>query len=123
MGMPDLLLVLFLFNLSLFLLHEMDAIRRSEWKLFIVLKDMEDEKAYKFFTFVHLPLYTVILALLFSSYQTITFWVLDIFFIIHAALHLFFEKHPRNEFKNTYSRSFIYPMGIIGAVHLLALLM
>jgi hypothetical protein len=61
--------------------------------------------------------------MLFSSYQTITFWVLDIFFIIHAALHLLFEKYPRNEFKNTYSRSFIYPMGIIGAVHLLALLM
>ncbi|MFC9712415.1 DUF6713 family protein [Paenibacillus sp. NPDC056933] len=52
-----------------------------------------------------------------------TFWVLDIFFIIHAALYLFFEKHPRNEFKNTYSRSFIYPMGIIGAIHLLGLLM
>ncbi|WP_440116375.1 DUF6713 family protein [Paenibacillus sp. QZ-Y1] len=121
--MPDLLLVLFLFNLSLFLLHEMDAIRRSEWKLFIVLKDMEDEKAYKCFTFVHLPLYTVILTLLFSSYQMITFWVLDIFFIIHAVLHLFFERHPRNGFKNTYSRSFIYPMGIIAAIHLVCLMM
>ncbi|WP_327204690.1 DUF6713 family protein, partial [Paenibacillus terrae] len=45
--MPDFLLVLFLLNLSLFLLHEMDAIRHSEWRLFIVLKDMEDSKAYK----------------------------------------------------------------------------
>ncbi|MEA0553347.1 DUF6713 family protein [Lysinibacillus irui] len=73
--MPDLLLVLFLFNLSLFLLHEMDAIRRSEWRLFIVLKDMEDSKAYKVFTFIHLFLYVIILSLLFSQYQTITFWV------------------------------------------------
>ncbi|WP_338068657.1 DUF6713 family protein [Paenibacillus paeoniae] len=97
------------------------AIRRSEWRLFIVLKDMEDKKAYTLFTIIHLPLYTIIFTLLFSSYQTITFWVLDIFFIIHAVLHLFFEKHPRNEFKNTFSRAFIYPMGIIAAIHLLLL--
>ncbi|MEA0978893.1 DUF6713 family protein [Lysinibacillus irui] len=53
----------------------MDAIRRSEWRLFIVLKDMEDSKAYKVFTFIHLFLYVIILSLLFSQYQTITFWV------------------------------------------------
>ncbi len=88
--MPDFLLVLFLFNLSLFLLHEMDAIRRSEWRLFIVLKDMEDSKAYKVFTFLHLFLYVIILSLLFSEYQIIVFWFLDLFFIIHAILHLFF---------------------------------
>ncbi|OAB33167.1 hypothetical protein PMSD_15765 [Paenibacillus macquariensis subsp. defensor] len=117
--MTDLLLLLFLFNLSLFLLHEMDAIRRSEWKLFFVLQDMDDAKAYKVFTFIHLPLYTIILALLFSQYQTITFWVLDFFLMIHAILHLFFEKHSRNEFKNTFSRFIIYPMGILAAIHLL----
>ncbi|WP_340019266.1 DUF6713 family protein [Paenibacillus sp. FSL H3-0457] len=120
--MPDFLLVLFLFNLSLFLLHEMDAIRRSEWKLFMVLKDMEDDKAYRYFTRIHLPMYTIILSLLFSSYQTITFWVLDIFFIIHTVLHFFFEKHPRNEFKNGFSRSLIYPMGIIALIHLIFLI-
>ncbi len=120
--MPDLLLVLFLFNLSLFLLHEMDAIRRSEWQLFIILKDMEDAKAYKVFTFIHLFLYVFILSLLFSQYQTITFWVLDLFFIIHAILHLLFERHPRNGFKNTFSRSIIYSMGILAVIHLLFLM-
>lgn len=120
--MPDFLLVLFLFNLSLFLLHEMDAIRRSEWRLFIVLKDMEDSKAYKIFTFLHLFLYVIILSLLFSEYQIIVFWFLDLFFIIHAILHLFFEKHPRNEFKNTFSRAIIYPMGILAVVHALFLI-
>ena len=116
--MPDLLLILFLFNLALFLLHEMDAIRRSEWRLFIVLKDLEDSKAYQIFTIIHLFLYVIILSLLFSQYQTITFWVLDIFFIIHAILHLLFERHPRNEFKNTFSRAIIYSMGMLAAIHL-----
>ena len=120
--MPDFLLVLFLFNLSLFLLHEMDAIRRSEWRLFIVLKDMEDSKAYKVFTFLHLFLYVIIFSLLFSEYKIIVFWFLDLFFIIHAILHLFFEKHPRNEFKNTFSIAIIYPMGILAVVHFLFLI-
>lgn len=119
--MPNVLLVLFLVNLSLFLLHEMDAIRRSEWRLFFILKDMEDSKAYKVFTFIHLFLYIIILSLLFSQYQTVLFWILDLFFIIHAILHLFFERHPRNEFKNSFSRFIIYPMGILAVLHLLLL--
>ncbi|MDE5052960.1 hypothetical protein NDK25_12030 [Niallia taxi] len=114
-------LLLFLFNLSLFLLHEMDAIKRSEWRMFIVLKDMEDSTAYKVFTLIHLPLYTIILALLFSRYQTITFWTIDLFLIIHAILHLLFEKHPRNGFKNTFSRTIFYLMGIFALFHILLL--
>lgn len=120
--MPDFLLVLFIVNLSLFLLHEMDAIRQSEWRLFIVLRDMEDTKAYKVFTLIHLPLYTIILCLLFSKYQIITFWILDIFFIIHSLLHFFFEKHSRNGFKNNFSRLIIYPMGVIAAIHIAMLI-
>ncbi|MBI6865295.1 MULTISPECIES: DUF6713 family protein [Lysinibacillus] len=120
--MPDLLLILFLLNLSIFLLHEMDAIRRSEWGLFIVLKDMKDSKAYQVFIVIHLFLYVIILSLLFSPYQTITFWVLDIFFIIHTILHLLFERHPRNEFKNTFSRAIIYPMGFLATIHLFFLI-
>lgn len=121
--MPSWLLILFLFNLSLFLLHEMDAIRRSEWKLFIVLRDMKEEKAYTYFTWIHLPLYTIILSLLFSPYQTITFWILDLFFILHTVLHFVFEKHPQNEFKNRFSRSLIYPMGLIALIHFLFLML
>ncbi|MEM5012432.1 DUF6713 family protein [Niallia taxi] len=57
------MLPLYFFH-SLFLLHEMDAIRRSEWRMFIVLKDTEDSTAYMVFTLIHLPLYTIILALI-----------------------------------------------------------
>lgn len=37
---------IFILMLSLLVIHEMDAIRSKEWKMFIVLKDMADEKAY-----------------------------------------------------------------------------
>ncbi|WP_336781434.1 DUF6713 family protein [Paenibacillus illinoisensis] len=48
--------------------------------------------------------------------------MLDIFFIIHTILHFRFEKHPRNPFKNSFSRSFIYPMGIFALIHLIFLI-
>ncbi|OEC01144.1 hypothetical protein GY31_12500 [Lysinibacillus sphaericus] len=120
--MPDLVLALFLLNLSLFLLHEMDAIRCSEWRMFVILKDMEDEKAYKVFTLIHIVLYIIIFLLLFSQYQTILFWTLDLFFIVHSILHLFFERHPRNNFKNAFSRAIIHLLGILSVGHLLFLI-
>ncbi|WP_018885519.1 DUF6713 family protein [Paenibacillus massiliensis] len=119
--LPNHLLIVFLLNLSLFLLHEMDAIRHAEWKMFVVLKEMEDSTAYKIFTAIHLPLYLIILYFLFSPHQTIVFWVLDLFFMIHALLHLLFEKHPQNGMKNAYSRSIIYGMGILAMVHVMLL--
>ena len=46
---------LFFINLSLLVIHEFDAIRRKEWRLFVFLKDLEDELAYQIFTLLHLP--------------------------------------------------------------------
>ncbi|MFJ7405719.1 MULTISPECIES: DUF6713 family protein [unclassified Lysinibacillus] len=37
-------------------------------------------------------------------------------------MHLFFERHPRNEFKNSFSRSIIFSMGILAIIHLLFLI-
>lgn len=53
------IVTLFIFMITLLLIHEMDAIRTKEWRMFIVLKDMPDEKAYKIFTLAHIPLYFI----------------------------------------------------------------
>ncbi|KNB74747.1 hypothetical protein ADS79_02720 [Brevibacillus reuszeri] len=95
----------------------MDAIRAKEWKLFVILKDMDDDRAFKTFTILHLPLYAILL-FSFISHQMIAFIIIDVFFIIHSILHFFFEKHPNNNFTNMYSRLIIYPMGILGVLHL-----
>ncbi|WP_368665131.1 DUF6713 family protein, partial [Paenibacillus borealis] len=50
--------MIFSINFALLLLHEMDAIRAKEWRMFIILKDMEDNRVFKVFTILHLPLYT-----------------------------------------------------------------
>ncbi|WP_379141414.1 DUF6713 family protein [Paenibacillus sp. sgz500992] len=48
--------------------------------------------------------------------------MIDLFLIFHSIPHLFFEKHPNNNFKNLYSRLIIYPMGLLGLLHLLGLM-
>lgn len=113
--------MIFSINFALLLLHEMDAIRAKEWKMFVILKDMEDERAFKIFTILHLPLYTLLLYS-FVSHQLIAFVIIDVFLIIHSIAHFFFEKHQNNNFKNLFSRLIIYPMGLLGMLHLIGLI-
>ena len=120
--MSSILLVIFSINFALFCLHEMDAIRAKEWKMFVILKDMDDDRAFKTFTILHLPLYAILLYS-FVSHHIISFIIIDVFLIIHSILHFFFEKHPNNNFTNMYSRMIIYPMGILGVLHLLGLVL
>ncbi|WP_423229843.1 DUF6713 family protein [Clostridium aceticum] len=41
--------------------HEMDGIKNKEWKVFIYLKNMEDNKVYQILSMMHLPIYVVML--------------------------------------------------------------
>nr|WP_233454082.1 DUF6713 family protein [Brevibacillus parabrevis] len=120
--LSSVLLVIFSINFSLLLLHEMDAIRAKEWKMFAILKDMDDGRAFKVFTILHLPLYAILLYS-FISQQIVSFIIIDVFLIFHSIIHYFFEKHPNNNFTNTYSRLLIYPMGVLGVLHLLGLML
>jgi len=112
--------ILFAIILALLLLHEMDAIRNAEWKMLIILKDMNDTKAFKMFTLLHLPLYIITLMLILSEkYQIIAYYAIDMFLIVHSILHLIFERHSKNGLKNVFSRSIIYTMGLLSIFHIL----
>ena len=116
------LTILFSVIFSLLLVHEMDAVRNREWKMFIVLKDMQDKTAYRIFTALHIPLYGLIVGLLlFAETRPLAFYVLDTFLIIHALLHWFFERHPYNTLKSAFSRFLIYTMGVLATVHIILL--
>lgn len=116
--MSDLSIVLFAAVLSLLFLHEMDAVKNAEWKMFAVLKDMDENRAYRVFSLLHLPLYAALLCIILFVSRTIAFYIADIFLIMHTVLHLLFEKHPQNGLKNAYSRSIIYTMGALAALQL-----
>ncbi len=51
----------FLLGFCLLLVHEMDAIRCKEWRVFPITSRMEDEAGYRVFTLLHIPLYALLL--------------------------------------------------------------
>jgi hypothetical protein len=113
---------IFAVELALLFVHEMDAIRRREWKMFIVLRDMEDEKAYQAFTLLHIPLYVIILMVLFSADALIGFYIVDIFLICHLFLHIGFRKNPANKLDGNISKAIIYISGSLALIHLMGML-
>lgn len=116
--------VLFAFNFSLLLLHEMDAIRAKEWKMFIFLKDMKEQTGYIVFSLIHLPLYFWVIytvSQVWSGGYAIVYLLTDVFLIAHAVIHYFFRKHAANDFSTIYSNILIYSMAALSVIHLILL--
>lgn len=117
--------LLFLFLLSLLMVHELDAIRRREWRMFIILNKMDDERAFQIFSLLHIPLLMVIFWFITAPSAIVVFWfqvVLDTFLIVHKFLHDSFQRHPNNEFTTPFSKRVINLMAIVGFVHLIFIL-
>ena len=111
----------FLIGLCLLLVHEMDAIRLREWRMFVLLNSLSDERAYLYFTALHIPLYIGLFVGLFGTdgpNRTVV-TVLSIFFVVHVALHLLFLRHPDNGFRSAFSWFLIVSCGVCGALQLL----
>ncbi|MCL1852166.1 MAG: hypothetical protein FWF88_03930 [Peptococcaceae bacterium] len=111
------MLALFALNFSLLLLHEMDAIRAKEWKMFIFLKDMKEQTGYCVFALVHLPLYFLVIYLMAHLYARQVFLLVDGFLIVHAVIHFLFRKHAANGFHSAYSNMLIYSMAVLAIAH------
>ena len=114
--------IIFSVGLSLLIVHEMDAIRRREWRMFFGLSKLDDERAYQIFTLLHIPLFVLIFWGLFAGIELIRYYFvlgLDLFFIVHFFLHLLFLKHKNNEYKSIFSWSVIIGLFLIGLFHFL----
>ena len=114
--------ILFALELALLFAHEMDAVRKQEWKMFIVLKDMEEERAYSIFMLLHIPLYTVPILLLFSRYYLMASYIVDAFLILHVFLHWGFRKHRANRLSGGISKILINLPGGIAILHCVLLM-
>ena len=52
----------FFLGFTVLLVHEMDAVRLGEWRIFPLLRSLRDETAYAAFTALHVPIYALLLA-------------------------------------------------------------
>lgn len=116
---------LFILTLALFFTHELDAIARHEWRMFPLIRRLDDTSGYVVFLLSHVPIFALILWFGFDqgAVGAVARIILAAFAIIHVGLHMMFARHPANEFDNTLSQVLIWGTGIASALYLAGLLL
>lgn len=113
--------LVFYTGMALLLVHELDAVHRHEWRMFPVLSGFDDRKGFQLFVLLHVPLLVLIFWLMFHPIMVVRYWffvVMDIFFIVHAALHYLLKKHKHNRFSGDFSIAIIAATAAAGMLHL-----
>lgn len=113
--------LLFFLGLSLLVTHELDAIRRHEWRIFPLTAGMPERAGYSIFTAAHIPLFLLLFWGLSSSeaVRAPLMSGLSAFSIVHVLLHLLVLSHPLNQFSSPFSWLLIGGAGLCGALDLL----
>lgn len=108
----------FLIGLAFLLLHEMDAVRCREWRIFPGLSLLPERTGSILFMLAHIPLYYWVMLEVAAGRPAFRTGF-DYFLLIHLGLHLLFLRHPNNEFKDWMSWLFIGGAGLFGLLDLL----
>lgn len=108
----------FILGIVFIILHEMDAIRCKEWRIFPGLSYLNDRWGMIVFVFAHIPLiYWILIEV--EKEREIFIQAFDVFLIIHLFLHVLFLFHKKNEFRDWVSWIIISGAAICGALDLL----
>lgn len=111
--------ILFLIGISFLVVHEMDAIRCKEWRIYPGLSFLSDKVGQLIFIFAHIPLFFIVFyQLTYNSDNNAFIKGFDIFMIVHIGLHLLFLRHQNNEFKDWISWTLIIGAGLFGLADL-----
>jgi hypothetical protein len=110
--------LLFHLALTFILLHEMDAVRCKEWRIFPGLSLLNDFWGFRIFVLAHIPLFYFLFWQLVQPNNESFIKGLDIFFIVHVGLHLLFLMRKKNKFKDGVSWIIISGAGMFGLLDL-----
>ena len=106
---PD---ILYWTLLGAFFTHELDAVKRHEWRVLPLLRTLPDAVGEQVFIWAHIPLFAAILMT--AADDGIRLGV-AVFAVLHVGLHVLFRRHPAYEFNNPSSWALILLTGAIGA--------
>ena len=98
--------------------HEMDAVRCKEWRIFPGLSRLSDALGAKIFIIAHIPIFLCVLWL-YASFPDGLRISMDVFCVSHLLLHIVYAKHKKNEFKGVFSWLIIIGCAIFGFIDLL----
>ncbi len=101
------------------MMHEMDAIRCKEWRIFPGLSFLNDNVGYKVFMLAHVPLYYYIFSSLHGENRESFMYGFSVFLVVHLGLHVLFLMHKKNEFKDWISWTIIGGAGACGLIDIL----
>ncbi len=101
------------------MMHEMDAIRCKEWRIFPGMSFLNDNMGFKVFIFAHVPLYYYIFSSLYGENTERFIYGFSLFLVIHLLLHVVFLMHKKNEFTDWVSWTIIGGAGVCGLIQAL----
>lgn len=104
--------------LALFITHELDAVKRHEWRVLPLTSLLPDRVGEQVFIWAHVPLFALLFHFGGLYPQSPVALGISTFSIIHILLHIGFRNHPKYEFNNTSSWTIILATGFFGALHL-----
>lgn len=106
---PD---ILYYALLGAFFTHELDAVKRHEWRVLPILRTLPDAVGEQVFIWAHAPIFA---AILMAGTQDGVRLGVAAFAVLHVGLHWLFRRHPAYEFNNPSSWALILLTGAIGA--------
>lgn len=104
---------------GMFFTHELDAIKRHEWRVLPITSWMPERIAEQTFIWMHAPLFAGVLFGGDGDLDNATRIGLSAFAIVHVGLHIIFRRHPAYEFNNTSSWMLILGSGMLGALYII----
>jgi len=103
--------------------HELDAVKRHEWRILPLLRNLPDSVGEQTFVWMHLPGFFLIFWFSQQGAGSIFAIGLSAFAIIHVGLTWLLQKHPAFEYNNPSSWLLICLTGLLGGFHILACLL
>ncbi len=116
----DMISFLYFSMLGLFLTHELDGVKRHEWRILPIVSRLPEQIAERVFIWAHVPLFGAIFYFGAGDPTSDMAKGMSVFAIIHAGLHLLYRKHKHNEFDNPGSWTLIIGTAVFGVCHLIA---
>ncbi len=117
--------LIFLLTLATLFTHELDAVRRKEWRFLPLIRNMPDSQAELVFILAHIPLFAGLIW--FGWHQDAELReagriAICGFCVLHIGLHWLFRAHPSYAFAGWVSQGLIWAAGLGGAIYLLAII-
>ena len=118
----NLIILLTFLNVVFLWIHELDACRQGEWRMFSFLSGLKDNMQRKVFLLAHIPLllFTIYYLWTVIKFDNFPLWIIwNGLMFMHLLIHLYAKRWKSNVFKSSFSFIFIYLTAITACINLL----